>query len=377
MSNPSQPEGPTPSEPTIRLADPPAVTLATEENEPVAASEESVPASEHLESSEVGELLTATETQQKRRRRRDTLNAIIVTILIHVFLIVALWRVVIYTPVARPPEIIATASALEDSQDMDTEQIEKPQVQPTDPTKVSLPEVVSVEGVSNFSVVSSAETSFTAPSLDFAAMAQSSGAMNFSSAMSMEPMSLFGTKLDSENLGVIIDCSNSLAEHIRRVMKKIDSAFKGKVPVIFVRQVDLKTGGSETQIIAVEPAKVVSHWVAADGSKYHSPYHFLFDRQLTSKADDRAVKRLLQRFREYRKDTYFAWGGTSPLRNAVEYMSTLEIDNLYIFTDFEGAMREETIKSLPNLLNAKRNKLKGQSKIKVYLQPVDETTQSG
>ena len=83
--------------------------------------------------------------------RRDKMNSVIITVLLHVVIIVGLMLVATKVPPNVPPQIVASAANQQQEDTIDNTKMEKPTVQPT-ATNTAVADIVSVQATSNFSV---------------------------------------------------------------------------------------------------------------------------------------------------------------------------------------------------------------------------------
>jgi len=356
----SAPDPSAESEPVVRIAEEPQET-GQEPDPPEETVAEVLARAEHLTEEELEHLLQIAEQRDKARRRRDKINAVVVTLVIHAVVIFGLSLVILSVPRPEPPQIVANASldAPEDIPDQET--LEKPTPQPTDPVQMALPDIVNVEGASSFSVLS-ADANLASPGVDMGA--EFTPSMSFGTPTPAKPMTLFGQKMESEKLGVILDVSGSMAEFLPDVIREVDRNFQD-APVVYVTNALMQRSGRETEIIEIKASEVIPYY-EDETERRRTPYWFLWG-DLPRKAPQRYVDRLIQIFKT-RKNSFLAYGGHNRIGSAIEHLSEMDIESLYIFSDFEDYVNEE--------LAGESGKMLGRAKIKTYVQPAQVETES-
>lgn len=312
---------------------------------------------QHLTEAEVEEMLRLAEEMERARKRRDRLNAIAGTLVLHGVLILGMSYVVLSMPSPTVPSIVATASVNAPTPDQ-VEQLptmEKPTVDTSDPVKMAMPDIISAEGASAISILSTdaavPAAGVDVSSIDFAP----SMALGMSDGV---PMTLFGQKLDTAKLGVILDVSGSMAEFLPDVIREVDKNFRS-APIVYVTNALIQQSGNPTQLVEIVPSEVIPYYEDAGEYRRHTPYWFLW-HDLPRMAPQRYVDRLIQIFKT-RKNSFLAYGGHNRIGKAVEYLASTDCESVYIFSDFEDYIDETLVTEMGKLLS--REKIKG------FLQP--------
>lgn len=293
----------------------------------------------------------------KRKRSRDRLNAVVITILAHVGLAILLAVISTAVVTTRPPEIIGTPGHKTPTTDLEVEEIQKQVTRQPSSVAESMPEIISSMAQSNVAIsnqeftMSDATvafgTTFT-PSMDFSA-----------SASSGDSTMLFGQKVEGKVLGVILDVSGSMAEYLPQVIREIDKNFKD-APIVFVNNALVRQGGRPSEILPVVGEDVVP---SRDGRT--TPFWFLWG-DLPRKAPQTSVDRLINIMRT-RENLFLAVGGHNRVEAGVQFLIEQKIDALYMFSDFEDYVDEE--------LAAQFGQNLSRGKVKAYIQPAEEETE--
>ncbi|MEM7013951.1 MAG: tetratricopeptide repeat protein [Verrucomicrobiota bacterium] len=293
----------------------------------------------------------------KRKRTRDRLNAIVITILAHVGLAVLLGIISTAVVSNRPPEIIGTPGHKTPTTDLEVEEMQKQVTRQPSSVAESMPEIISSMAQSNVAIsnqeftMSDATvafgTTFT-PSMDFSA-----------SASSGDSTMLFGQKVEGKVLGVILDVSGSMAEYLPQVIREIDKNFKD-APIVFLNHALIRPTGSESEILPVVGEDVVP---SRDGRT--TPYWFLWG-DLPRKAPQTSVDRLINIMRT-RENLFLAVGGHHRVEAGVKFLIEQKIDALYMFSDFEDYVDDEKSRIMGQNLS--------RGKVKAYVQPAEEETE--
>lgn len=312
----------------------------------------------HLSEMEVGELLDLAEKQEKARRRQDKVNAIVATFVLHGVLFFAMSMVILSIPKPTVPSIIANASLDAPAETtVEMQMLDKPTVQPVDPMQLALPDIISAQGTSSFSLLSSdavlTSDGVALASVDFAP------SMAFGMSADAVPMTLFGQKMETEKLGVILDVSGSMAEYLPDVIREVDKNFRN-TPIVYVTNALIQKSRSETELIEIVPDEVIPYYEDTEHRR-HTPYWFLW-HDLPRKAPQRYVDRLIQIFKT-RKNSFLAYGGHNRVGKAIDYLSASGVESIYIFSDFEDYVEETILDDIGKHL--------GRKKIKGFLQPAE------
>lgn len=298
--------------------------------------------------------------------RRDKMNSVIITVLLHVVIIVGLMLVATKVPPNVPPQIVASAANQQQEDTIDNTKMEKPTVQPT-ATNTAVADIVSVQATSNFSVSNM--------DIQVADVAVESGLM-FSPSMSMgmpssnESKMMFGQPMEGNVLGVILDVSGSMAEYLPAVVREVDKNFKD-APVVYVRNMLVRAGreSDNEEIRLIIPEEVKPYYELEIGGRTRSPFWFLW-HDLPRKAPQRYVDRLIETYKT-RPNQFISvgsdWGHRGRVVEAVSFLLEQKVDSLYIFSDFEDFVDEEVAADLGSRL--------GRQKIRTYLQPAEKTTE--
>ena len=314
--------------------------------------------------------LRAAEEESKRiveaGIRRDKLNSVVITVLLHVVIIVGLTLVATKVPPNVPPQIVASAANEQQEETIENTKMEKPTVTPT-ATNTAVADIVSVDATSSFSVSNM--------DVEIADVAVESGLM-FSPSMSMgmptssESKMMFGQPMEGNVLGVILDVSGSMAEYLPAVVREVDKNFKD-APVVYVRNMLVRAGkeSENEEIRLIIPEEVKPYYEFEDQGRTRSPFWFLWN-DLPRKAPQRYVDRLIETYKT-RPNQFISvgsdWGHRGRVVEAVSFLLEQKVDSLYIFSDFEDFVDEDVAADLGSRL--------GRQKIRTYLQPAEKTTE--
>jgi len=308
----------------------------------------------------IEEMEAAMERRVRNARRRDQINAVLVTVAIHVGALLALGMVVKTIPRDAPPQIVAQASEREKDVTIDPNVLKKPNPRQPAATDMALPDILSVAATSSVSLSNVEAT--PSPAADFGVEFMPS--VSFGAMTSSTSMMMFGQKMDmkGEVLGVILDVSGSMAEWLPDVIREVDKNFKN-APIVYVRNA-LMQKGSASEILPVVAEEVLPHY--PDDPRRQSPYWFLW-HDLPRKAPQRYVDRLIQSFKT-RPNCFLVVGGHNRITAAAEFLADQKVDALYVFSDFEDYVDEELTQTLGATL--------GRRNLPTYLQPAVAQTDS-
>ena len=312
------------------------------------------------------EALREAEMEAERRRqatiRRDKLNSLTITVLVHIAIVVALMLVVTQTPPRVPPQIVASAAPPSQEEVIENVTLDKPTLDPTTAVNTAVADIISVNSTSSFSV-SSVDVAIS----DVAVQT----GMEFSPSMSLgmptstESKMMFGQPMEGETLGVILDVSGSMAEYLPAVVREVDKNFKD-APVVYVRSMLLRKEKRNSEVRLIVPDEVIP---IDPELKTRTPYWFLWN-DLPRKAPQRYVDRLIETFKT-RPNQFLmvgeGWENQSSTDAAVNFLMEQKIDSLYIFSDFEDFIDEDVAAELGQML--------GRRKIRTYLQPAQAATE--
>jgi hypothetical protein len=299
----------------------------------------------------VKELLDEADLIHRKDMRASKLQSLFLTGLVHVAVILLLSLIVISVPRDSPPEIVAVAAP---SIEIDTPEKKKVEIPTTkaQPSSASvMPNIINALNTSSMSIPSVKN----APEVDQAVLGSSfRPSLNFGPMGNEGQPMIFGEPIEGTTLGVILDVSGSMAEFLPKVIREIDRNFD-KASIVFVNNAMLRTSdGSTTEIRPIATDDVVP---VVDGLR--TPYWFLW-HDLPRKAEQASVDRLIELFKT-RQNSYLAVGGNDRVSGAMDYLRSLGIDALYIFSDFQDFVDEDAA-----VENARKLSKAG---IKTYVQP--------
>ncbi len=310
---------------------------------------------------EIEALREAAEAVKARRAssmRRDKLNAVTLTVLIHVAVFLALGYVVTQERPRVPPQIVASSATQQQEQQIENVTMDKPTLEPTTAVNSAVADIISVNAQSSFSV-----SSVDVPVADVAV--ETGMAFNPSMSLGMPTSTaskmMFGQPMEGEVLGVILDVSGSMAEFLPAVVREVDKNFKD-APVVYVRNMLIADNNREGEVRLIIPEEVVPEDPVL---KTRTPYWFLW-HDLPRKAPQRYVDRLIETFKTRPNQfitTGRGWDGSSVIA-AVDMLMEEKIDSLYIFSDYEDFVDEAIAAELGQKL--------GRRKIRTYLQPAEK-----
>ncbi len=275
----------------------------------------------------------------------------------HIGLVLAFGLVVMSVPMIEPPKIQAVAAPPMDDTIIEPDQVVKHV--PRTPTSASnaMPDVVAAFAMSDVAVPTM-RFDATQPPADYGMYMGPPMTFGAASAMGEKSM-IFGMKVDGDKLGVILDVSGSMAEFLPLVIREIDRNFEN-VPIVYINNALVRANGSPTEINMVVAEDVVSH---RDGRP--TPYWFLWG-DLPRKAPQRSVDRLIDTFKT-RPNTFLAVGGHNRFTAAIDHLIGMNIDALYVFSDFEDYVDAEVAEEYGQKL--------GRNAVKAYVQPAEQTTE--
>lgn len=316
------------------------------------------------------EALQAAEEEALRMReaaiRRDKMNSVIVTVLLHVAVVALLMMVATKAPQSAPPQIVASSQPPSQEEVIENETMDKPTLEPTTAVNSAVADIISVNAQSSFSVSNL--------DVQISDVAVETG-MSFTPSMSVgmptssESRMMFGQEMEGEVLGVILDVSGSMAEWLPLVVREVDKNFPDS-PIVYVRNVVVKSAKSgENEVRTIIPDEVIPY---DKELKTPTPYWFLW-HDLPKKAPQRYVDRLIETFKGGRPNVFLTVGpgyrgsGGTPLTDSIDFLMEQDIDSLYIFSDFEDYVDEDVCLELGQKL--------GRRKIRTYVQPAEKGTE--
>ncbi len=317
--------------------------------------------SEDPEAHAAVEHLKAYEEAQKlaveRARRRDKINSLFITLVMHIGVVVLLGLVVMAVPIAEPPKIQAVTAPSAEETMLEPDKVVKHV--PRSPTSASnaMPDVLAAFNTSDVAVPTMKLDS-TQPPADFGMYMGPPMSFGMSGASGGEAM-IFGMKVEGDKLGVILDVSGSMAEYLPLVIREVDRNFDN-APIVYINNALVRPGGSESIVQPVVEEDVVP---SRDGRA--TPYWFLWG-DLPRKAPQRSVDRLINIFKT-RPNTFLAVGGHNRFTAAMDHLMSQKIDALYVFSDFEDFVDEEIAEEYGQKL--------GRNKVKTYVQPAEQKTE--
>ncbi len=338
----------------------PKPTAATVEATPQVPTVTKVVPSSHSADESIAMLKQYEEAQKRsveRSRRRDKINSLFVTVLIHVGIVMLLGLVVMVVPIDEPPVIQAVTAPDQEETEMKPDEVVK--IVPRRPTSASnaMPDVLSAFNTSDVAIPTM-QFDVTQPPTDFG---MSMGPpMNFgmSGAAGGDSM-IFGMKVEGQKLGVILDVSGSMAEFLPLVIREVDRNFDN-APIVYINNALVRPGGSVSTVQTILPEDVMPN---RDGRQ--TPYWFLWG-DLPRKAPQRSVDRLIDAFKT-RGNSYLAVGGHNRLTAAIDHLIGQNVDSLYVFSDFEDFVDEEIAEQYGQKL--------GRNQVKTYVQPAEQATE--
>jgi len=315
-------------------------------------------------SNEEMDALHAAEEEARRQReaaiRRDKLNSLTITVLLHVVIIVLLTLVATQTPQRVPPQIVASSMEEPPEDQIEDVTLEKPTVDPTTAVNSAVTDIVSVSATSDFSMSNvDVEVADVAVETGMAFQPSMSAAMPTSSESKM----MFGQPLEGEVLGVILDVSGSMAEYLPQVVREVDKNFQ-EAPIVYVRNMLIRERNDDGEVRLIVPDEVKPY---DKELKTRTPYWFLW-HDLPRKAPQRYVDRLIETFKT-RPNQFLTVGrwDRSRVESAIDFLMEQEIDSLYVFSDFEDFVNEDMALTIGQKL--------GRRKIRTYLQPAEKGTE--
>ncbi|MDF1810789.1 MAG: tetratricopeptide repeat protein [Verrucomicrobiales bacterium] len=292
--------------------------------------------------------------------RRDRINSVIATVLIHVGIVLALGLVIQKIPRRVPPQIVASSSAETNEPSMEKQTVQKNTLKATNPAESAAADILSVPSVSAVSLTSLDAFTGTDMPMETGMTFQPSVSMGMPS--SSNSMMMFGQPLEGETLGVILDVSGSMAEWLPLVIREVDRNFDD-APIVYIRNAMIRGGkDDDLEVRPVVAEEVVrNRW--KDGRR--SPYHFLWD-DLPRKAPQRAVDRLIETMRT-RPNQFLVLGRGDLLGAAMKFLTKENCDALYVFSDFEDFVDEDAAQNYGQFM--------AQSKVRAYIQPAVEESE--
>ncbi len=310
------------------------------------------------------EFIHQAEEESERKRessmKRDRLNAVAMTAVLHVLIFFALIKVVTEGRRTAPPQIVASTSPENTDAEITTETLKRP-TQTSASSSSAMSDIVSVEAVSSFSlsnvkVDTAASMSLGDTGIDFAP------SMDMGVATSGESKMMFGQKMEGDVLGVILDVSGSMAEYLPYVVREVDKNFKD-APIVYVNDVVVRTRAKEQNVRLIIPDEVKPY----NEDRTWTPYWFLW-HDLPRKAPQRYVDRLIETFKTRPNQFLAVSGSGSKLTDAIDFLVEQKIDSLYIFSDYEDFVNEDLAKEIGQNL--------GRRKIRTYVQPAKKSTEN-
>ncbi|MEM9282962.1 MAG: hypothetical protein AAGA96_14135 [Verrucomicrobiota bacterium] len=320
---------------------------------------------EHHEIDALREAEEEAQRQVEAAIRKDKMNSVIITVLLHVGIIVALMLVATKVPPNVPPQIVATSAAQPQEEQIENTKLQKPTVDPTTAVNSAVTDIVSVSATSNFSI-SNVDVEISDVAVETGLMFNPS--MSLGMPSSSESKMMFGQPMEGNVLGVILDVSGSMAEFLPAVIREVDKNFN-EAPVVYARNMLIRQNRKEEEdeIRLIVPEEVIPY---NKELKTRTPYWFLWN-DLPRKAPQRYVDRLIETFKT-RPNQFISAGGNwhrnqSRIVGSIEFLLEQKVDSIYIFSDFEDFVDEEVAADLGSRL--------GRQKIRTYLQPAQARTE--
>ncbi len=289
------------------------------------------------------------------QKRNSTISSIIIALLICALLVVILYYIAL-SPLFKNTEEMVTYSAGTESEEKVvkpemTDQVEK---KPSSPS-ASLAKVIAANTPSP-TAIPVTELTVTEPSLDFGdgndfGDGWGSGGAGGGSGGSG---SLFGRKITSSNLGVVLDISGSAHQHLDKAIAEIDKSFP-KAHIVFVVGCGMSDGkGSFAGGGGKVPGKPrVVAYKKIDSEKEHNSLARSAPAQLEKffkQAGEKRAKELRKYF-ERRDNLYALYGGDVYGTNfAFDFLFDTNVDTVYWFADFADGIDKKTIEDLTKQL---------------------------
>jgi hypothetical protein len=292
------------------------------------------------------------------QKRNSTISSIIIALLISALLVVILYYIAI-SPIFKNTEELVTYSAGTESEEKVvkpemTDQVEK---KPSSPS-ASLAKVIAANTPSP-TAIPVTDLTITEPSLDFGNSDDfGDGWGSGGAGGSGGSGSLFGRKIMSSNLGVVLDVSGSAHPHLDKAIAEIDKSFP-KAHIVFVVGCGMSDGkGAFAGGGGKVPGKPrVVTYKNIDSEKEHNSLARSAPAQLEMffrKAGEKRAKELRKHF-ERRDNLYALYGGDIHGTNfAFDFLLDINVDSIYWFADFADSIDEKTIKDLTKQLTRNR-----------------------
>lgn len=314
------------------------------------------------------EAIKAAEEEAKRLReatiRRDKMNSVLITVVLHVLIFAALISVATKIPPNVPPQIVAAAPPSEQEEQIQDITMEKPTVDPTTAVNSAVADIISVSAESSVSI-----SNLDVPIADVAMeqVVSFNPSMSLGMPTSAESKMMFGQPMEGDVLGVILDVSGSMAEYLPMVVREVDKNFKD-APIVYVRNMLIRaerdSTDEESEIRMIYAEEVMPY---NKELQTRTPYWFLW-HDLPRKAPQRYVDRLIEVFKT-RPNQFLSSGrwDRSRTNEAIDFLMEQGIDSLYIFSDFEDFVDDDVALTIGQKL--------GRRKIKTYIQPAEKGTE--
>ncbi|MEM0969226.1 MAG: hypothetical protein AAGJ31_07750, partial [Verrucomicrobiota bacterium] len=276
-------------------------------------------------------------------------TSIVIALLAHVLLIVLFWKIVMYVPQNRPPEIVASAQAPLDQDEFQQQQEIEKQVQrkPVQSAQNQM-EVVTVQGSS---AVSMPDIQTDLTSFDPIGLGDAFGAsMTFDAGEDGGMVSFFGSKSMSKKLVFVVDYSASMnqdgkADLMRKELARSLNALPGGIeyqciffagPAWYHGQ---KVNDKDRNKVTISPDRGREEWKWAGNTA--TKWQYLGSDKMDELPKGEYLNSSRSNIRSSIKsveDTKLVWGTDwrSPLFMAVN----MEPDTIFFMTDGAGGSRD-------------------------------------
>lgn len=310
------------------------------------------------------EALQAAEAEvnlfRERAIRRDKLNSVVVTILLHVLIFFLMTLAVTSIPPSSPPQIVASSAPVQPETQVENVKMEKPTLEPSTALATASADIVSASAVSNVSI---SNVNVQISDVAMQTSVSFNPSMSLGMPTSSESKMMFGQPMEGDVLGVILDVSGSMAEYLPQVVREVDKNFKD-APVVYVRNMLIRRETDDGEIRLIVPEEVIP---TDPILRTPTPFWFLWN-DLPRKAPQRYVDRLIETFKT-RPNQFLSVGrwDNSRVNEAVKFLIEQKVDSIYIFSDFEDFVDEDVAAEIGQSL--------GRLKIKTYVQPAQKGTE--
>jgi hypothetical protein len=289
------------------------------------------------------------------QKRNSTISALIISLLTFGLVILVLMVIALTVNSKSPPEIISYAAGVEEA-----EEIEKPEMtneverKPSAPSS-SLAKVIAANTTSP-TAMPVPDIEVTELSLDFGNGDDFGEGWGNGEGWGSGGGggSLFGTKIKSNNLGVILDVSGSAHKHLDKAITEIDESFP-KSHMVLVVGCGMSDGkgafGGGGGKVPGKPRVVA--YQDMDSEKEYNHLARSAPAQLENffkKLSEKRAKELRRYFGK-RENLYLLYGADISGTNfAFEHVLDKEVDTIYWFADFADNIKSDIIEDLTKKL---------------------------